>query len=73
MFCYKVAMFICKLYKMVSVRTRSAGQFSLLHMFSFLSFHPYGVGSMLYQPQHRIIIVAAAGISKKHMSMMHPL
>ncbi|XP_065910966.1 NBAS subunit of NRZ tethering complex-like isoform X2 [Dysidea avara] len=41
---------------------RSAGQCSLLHMFSFLSHHPYGVGSVLYQPQHQIIIVAATGI-----------
>ena len=73
MFCYKVAVFICKLCKMVCVHTRSAGQCSLLHTFSFSSYHPYGVGSVLYQPQHQIIIVAAAGISKKHMSMMYPL
>ena len=41
------------------INCRSSGQYSLLHTFSFTSYYPYGVGSVLYHPQHRIIIVAA--------------
>jgi len=66
MLCYEVVSYECVDVVMIChLAVRSAGQYSLLHTFNFSLHHPYGVGSVLYQPQHRIIIVAAAGNSKR--------